>query len=1096
MPNGREDGPPGRAGYVSIVFKKAGGILYPMTRPFTHLHTHSHFSLLNALPNAKELVSEAKKDGMKALALTDNGAMYGVIDFYDKCRAEEIKPIIGVDFYMAARTRRDKEARVDSRRTRLVLLAKGVEGYQNLIKLVTFSHLEGFYYRPRIDYELLKKYSKDLVCISPSFNSDIANAVELANESKAKEHADFFKEQFGDDFYIEITHHPEIDGHEEKMKKLQEFAKKESIKIVAAHDVYYIKPEDREARKTLLSISNTFGGGGNYSEDENFSFINTKTANKFFKETPEALDATQEIVDKCNLEIPMKWKFPDFKIERGLSPDEELREKAIEGIPWREMKDTPELRKRIDYELGIIKDKGYAKYFLAVADLLHFAREQKIQSNTRGSAAGSLVSYLTGITIVDPIELNLPFERFLNPERPSAPDIDMDFADARRDEVIEYTRRKYGKEHVAQIGTFGTMMARGSVRDTARALGYDYEIGDKIAKLIPMGSQGFPMTIDRAMDEEPDLKKLYKEDEDAKKIIDMAKKIEGRARHIGVHAAGVVISPDPLTDDVPLQYDPKGGEKLITQYDMYSVGEDGVGLLKFDFLGLKNLSIMDRTISLVEKLYNEEINVDHIPLDDKKTYEMLSRGETEATFQLNGDGMTRFLKELKPTNINDINAMVALYRPGPMAFIPDYIERKHNPDKVKYLDDRFKEILEPTFGILMYQDDVMMIAVKFAGYSWGQADKFRKAMGKKIPELMAEQKIKFTEGCMKVGGLSEKQTKALWESIETFAAYGFNKAHAASYGRISYLTSYLKANYPSLYMSSVLTADSGDVDKIAVMVEECKRMGIDVLPPDINESFSEFAAIPEDPTSPKTSKGKEKIRFGLTTIKNFGEGISKAITQDRKVNGKFKSLENFLTRIIDRNMNRKSLEALIKAGALDSLEDRATMLHNLDALLQFNKDVSKGDKDQDSLFGNSGDVSHLHLEPSEPIPVDQKLAWEKEFLGLYISGNPLEQYREFLEKRGESIQKVKKEKSLGVSHIIAGLVEDVREINTKKGDRMAFVKVQDFDDEIECVFFPSVYETYRQMLQDEKVVAIKGKLNERNGELSILVDKMKKLSDK
>jgi DNA polymerase III subunit alpha len=1085
-----------------------------MNKPFTHLHTHSHFSLLSALPKAKELVEEAKKDGMTALALTDNGTMYGVIDFYQKCKDAEIKPIIGVDFYMAMRTRHDKEGRMDSRRTRLVLLAKDDTGYKNLIKLVTISHLEGFYYKPRIDRELLEKYHEGLICISPSFNSEIANSISLLNKDKAKEILEFYKNIFGEDFYLEITHHPEIENHSEKMKQLVEFAKSENIKIVAAHDVYYIKKEDRDARKTLMSVSNTFGGDKTTNEDEDFSFIDTKTANKYFKDLPEALDNVEEIVNKCELEITLgKWKFPDFQIESGLSPDDELRRLAENGIKWRGFEDTSEFRQRFEYELEVIKNKGYAKYFLTVGDMLKFAKDNGIMSNTRGSAAGSLISYLVGITIVNPIELNLPFERFLNPERPSAPDIDMDFADDRRDEVIDYVRRKYGEDHVAQIGTFGSMLARGSVRDVARAMGFDYSKGDLIAKLIPMGSQGFPMTIKRALEEEPKLKKLCKEDEEAKTIIEMAKKIEGCARHIGVHAAGVVISPDPLTEDVPLQYDPKGEGKLITQYDMHAVGEDGVGLLKFDFLGLKNLSIMARTIELAKKLYGEDIDVDTIPLDDKKTYEMLSRGETEATFQLNGDGMTRFLKELKPSNINDINAMVALYRPGPLAFIPDYIERKHNPGKVKYVDDRFKEILEPTFGILIYQDDIMMLAVNFAGYSWGEADKFRKAMGKKIPEIMAQQKEKFSKGCIEVGGLSEKQVKALWESIETFAAYGFNKAHAASYGRIAYLTSYLKANFPVLYMSSVLTADSGDVDKIAIMIEECKRMGIEVLPPDINESFSEFAAIPridevsnggdttshkasssQSPTSLKLRRGEERIRFGLTTIKNFGEGISHTITAERKSNGKFKSMEDFLKRITDRNLNKKSLEALIKAGAFDSLGDRASFLYNLENLLKFNKDLSKGDKNQDSLFGGtSSEVSHLHLEKTEPIPTEQKLAWEKELLGLYISGNPLDQYKELLDKRDQSISKIKKEKKIGGTHIIAGLVEWVHEISTKKGAKMAFVGIKDFDDLIECVFFPELYETYKELLTNEKCIAVKGKLNERNGELSILADKAKKL---
>ncbi len=1068
-----------------------------MNKPFAHLHTHSHYSLLNALPKIKELIKTAKDDDMTALALTDNGTMYGVIEFYQKCKDYGIKSIIGVDFYLATRTRHDKEARIDSRRTRLILLAKDIIGYKNLIKLVTISHLEGFYYKPRIDRELLEKHHEGLICISPSFNSEITNFVSLANKDKAKETVDFYKKLFGDDFYLEVTHHPEIENHEEKMKQLVNFAKEEKIKIVAAHDVYYIKPEDRDARKTLMSVSNTYGGDRVNNDEEDFSFIDTTTANRYFKDLPEALDSVKEIIEKCNLEIKLgKWKFPDFKIENGLSPDEELKRLAKEGVKEKGFEETSEFKQRFEYELEVIQNKGYSKYFLVVADMLKFAKKNNILSNTRGSAAGSLISYLVGITTVNPIEFNLPFERFLNPERPSAPDIDMDFADDKRDEVIEYVRKKYGEDHVAQIGTFGSMLARGSVRDVARAMGFEYQKGDQIAKLIPMGSQGFPMTIKRALEEEPDLKKLYKEDKDAKTIIDMAKKIEGCARHIGVHAAGVVISPDPLTEDVPLQYDPKGEGKLITQYDMHAVGEDGVGLLKFDFLGLKNLSIMARTIGLVEKLYKEKVDIDNIPLDDKKTYKMLSRGETEATFQLNGDGMTKFLKDLKPTNINDINAMVALYRPGPLAFIPNYIERKHHPEKVKYIDERFKEILEPTFGILIYQDDIMLIAVKFAGYSWGEADKFRKAMGKKIPEIMSQQKEKFSQGCIEHGGLKEKQVKALWESIETFAAYGFNKAHAASYGRIAYLTSYLKANYPVLYMSSVLNTDSGDVDKIAIMVKECKRMGIDVLPPDINESFSEFAAIPENQTSPETSRGAERIRFGLTTIKNFGEGISHIITAERKANGKFKSMEDFLTRITDRNLNKKSLEALIKAGAFDSLEDRAILLYNMENLLKFNKEITKGNKNQDSLFGGLPvEISHLHLEKADPIPPEQKLNWEKEFLGLYVSGNPLDQYKELLDKRSETISKIKKDKKIGEIHIVAGLVEWVHEISTKNGAKMAFVGVKDFDDLIECVFFPQVYETYKELLKNEKCIAVKGKLTERNGELSILADKMKKLSN-
>ncbi|HMO78654.1 MAG TPA: DNA polymerase III subunit alpha [Candidatus Paceibacterota bacterium] len=1062
-----------------------------MKSNFVHLHTHSHYSLLNALPKIDELVDRAKKLNMPAIALTDNGNLYGAIHFYIKCKEEGIKPIIGVDFYVANRTRHDKEARIDNQRYRLILLAKNINGYKNLIKLVTQSHIEGFYYKPRIDLELIKKYSQDLICISPAFGGEISNALRVSDYQKAKKIADFYTKNYGEEnFYIELCHHPEIEEFALTTEKIKKFTKENNLNLVATQDIYYMEKDDKEARRTLLSIQSSFGNDSSFARDgADFSFIDQNEIANLFKDEPEAISNTIKIADQCNLEIEIgKWKFPDYKTEDGLGPDETLEKMAYDGLDFRKMEKTQEVEDRIRYELEIIKTKGYSKYFLTVADMLNAARKKGILSNTRGSAAGSLVSYLVGITTVDPIKLNLPFERFLNPERPSAPDIDMDLADDRRDELIDYVREKYGKDHVAQIGTFGTMMARGSVRDVARAMGYEYSVGDRISKMIPMGKQGFPMTIDRALSEVPELKKMYDTEPDTKKIIDMAKKIEGCARHIGVHAAGVVISPDPLTEDVPLQFDPKGEAKLITQYDMYTVGEDGIGLLKFDFLGLKNLTIMANTIKLAEKLYNIKIDIEHLPDDDKKTYEMLAKGETAATFQLNGQGMTKFLKELKPTNINDINAMVALYRPGPMAFIPDYIERKHNSGKVKYLDERFKEILEPTFGILIYQDDIMMIAVKFAGYSWGEADKFRKAMGKKIPEVMAAQKQKFSEGCQKYGGLNAEQTKKLWESIETFAAYGFNKAHAASYGRVAYLTSYLKANYPVLYMASVLTADSGDVEKIAEIIEETKRMGIEVLPPDINESFSDFTVVTK-----KDENQKDRIRFGLTTIKNFGEGIANTIIEERKKNGNFKSLEDFLHRINDKNLNKKSLEALIKSGALDNLGDRSEMLYNLEEILSYSKESKNNSKNQASLF-DSGIIEKpkLKLQKAEQISDSQKLSWEKELLGLYISGHPLEKFKEKLQK-GLSIKDIKIRLKNGMTCIAAGHVDEIKIIRTKNNSEMAFIKISDMADKIEIVVFPKIFEEYKNILMPQKCIAIKGRLSERNGDFSVVADKIKEL---
>lgn len=1111
-------------------------------KPFTHLHVHSHFSLLSALTKIPDIVKAAKEDGQTALALTDSGNLYGAIEFYQKCEKEGIKPIIGLDAYLANRTRHDKEGRLDTKRTRLVFLAKNNTGYKNLIKMVTDSNLEGFYYKPRIDRELVEKYAEGLICISPFNFGDIALALEATDREKAVEFADFLKGIFKEDLYQEICHFPELDGALERKDQLIQFSQEQDIPLVASHDIYYMNMEDREARKTLISVQSSFGArDGNFSENENYAFITQEKANEFFKDQPEAMDNNQKIAESCHIEIPIGvWKFPNYIVESGRTPDDEMRYITMEGLKRRRMELTDEVQKRIDYELDVISTKGYSNYFLTVADLLRFARENKILTNTRGSAAGSLVSYLVGITTVDPIALNLPFERFLNPERPSAPDIDMDFADERRDEVIEYARQKYGHDHVAQIGTFGTMLARGSVRDAARALGQELSIADSIAKLIPEGAQGFPMTIERALNESEELKERYDTDSDAKEILDMARKIEGSARNIGIHAAGVVISPDILTEDTPLQYDPKGEGKLITQYNMHAVGEDGVGLLKFDFLGLKNLTIIGNTLNLIQKMYGQELDIDHIPLDDQKTFDMLAAGETSATFQLNGDGMTRFLKELKPSNMDDINAMVALYRPGPLAFIPDYIERKHNPEKVEYLDERFKDILERTFGILIYQDDVMLLAVNFAGFSWLDADKFRKAMGKKIPELMAEQKGKFFKGCLSIGGLSEKQTQDLWDQIETFAAYGFNKAHAASYGRVAYWTAYFKANYPVLYMAAVLTADQGDVDKVSGMVEACKRMDINILPPDINESYEDFTVIEAHEGKTPGDGDLGSIRFGLMSIKNFGDNAAKAIIRERKKDGPFKSFEDFLSRVPNKEMNKKSLEALCKCGALDSLIGRGEVLSNMEEILQYNKEMTKTSMGQESLFGNfeeSTDVAPLTLTSHTKADPDEKLAWEKELLGLYISGHPLNKFKDVFEgrrtnnvqmkidtlareKKEQEDEKAKQEMLAAMSEderekwleknkpkkkkwdpknrdngndIVAGIINSVKEIQTKKGDMMAFVEVEDFDGKMEVVVFPTLWKEKKEIIQEDKIVKFKGELNVRNGEVSLAASAVKVL---
>ncbi len=1056
---------------------------------FVHLHVHSMYSLLNAVPTPKELAQAAKSDGQEAIAITDNETLYGAIDFYKACMKEEIKPIIGIDAFLAPRTRFDKETNIDKPRNRLVLLAKTFSGYQNLINLVTKSNTEGFYYRPRIDQELLKQLSSDLVCIIPSFAGDIAKALKEKNKDKALEQLDWYKTLFKDDCYLEITHHPEILDHQEIQEEIKNIATETSTPLVAAHDVYYLKPEDRIARETLMKIQN---GGivdttDEHNREEDFSFITQAKAKEYFKDTPEALSNTIKIAEACTVEINIgtHWYFPDYIIKSGRDPDDELRVTAYEGIAWRGLDESDsEVTKRLDYELDIIKNKGYAKYFLVVGDLLREARERGILTTIRGSVAGSLTTYVLGITNVNPLEYKLPFERFLNPERPSAPDIDMDFADNRRDEIIEYSKEKYGADKVAQIGTFGTMMARAAVRDVARALGYPYAVGDKIAKLIPMGSQGFPMTIEKALDIEPDLKELYKKDSESREVIDLAKRIEGRVRHLGVHAAGVVIAPEPLDKFVPIQPDPKSG-KYITQYEMHSVGEDGVGLLKFDFLGIKNLAILADAVARVKANRNIDIDIENIPLDDKKTFEILARGETMGLFQLNGTGMTAFLKQLKPTTIHDINAMVALYRPGPMESIPSYIERKHNPSLVTYLDPRLEKILDLSYGVITYQDDVMAISRELAGYSWLEADMLRKAMGKKIPEVMAAEKDKLMDGFRDTGKLQPKVAEKLWELIEPFAAYGFNKAHAASYGRVAYQTAYMKANYPVEYMSAVLTADSGDTDKIAEIIHECERIGIEVLPPDINESFSDFTVIKED----------KNIRFGLTTIKNFGSGIADIIIAERTQNGPFTSLTDFLTRIQDRNLNKKSLEALIMTGALDRFAERGAMYEQVDTLLAFNREQANGKAaNQDSLFANlDSDIHTITLEETLPASMNQKLQWEKELLGVYVSGHPLDEFLEETSKR-PAIAKIREDNRNGIPVVTSGIIEGNRELITKKGDRMAFVKLADKKDTIEMTVFAKEYSTYRDILQPGNCIAVKGHLSIRNDEPSITAERVKVLT--
>lgn len=1078
--------------FCQVTFRDA--ILAYMEKQFVHLHTHSHYSLLDGLSKIPDLVKHAKKHGMKALALTDHGSMYGAIEFYQECKKHEIKPIIGVEAYIAERSRLDKEPGIDSKRYHLTLLARTNTGYKNLMKLVSRAGLEGYYYKPRMDEEILKEHAEGLICLTGCPGSRFINHIKNGNIKAAENLLSWYIDTFGREYvFVEVMYHKEVDWYMPLVPKIIAIAEKFNMPLVGTWDSHYLHKDDADAQDTLVAINTgTEVGSGKMSmKAGNYSLIGIDEAYEIFKEIPGAAENTAKVADLVDVEIELgNLYFPEYHVEDGTHVDEKLRELAFAGIERRRLEKTPEVLERIEYELDIIKKKGYSSYFLVVADLMNYARENHILTNTRGSAAGSFISYLCRITGVDPLFYKLPFERFLNPYRPSPPDIDMDIADNRRDDLIGYARKKYGEDRVAQIGTFGTMMARGAVRDVARALGFPYGIGDRLSKMIPMGSQGFPMTIDHAMELVPELKEAYENERETKQIIDLAKKIEGCARHISVHAAGVVISPRPIDEFTPIQLDPKGG-KIITQYDMYSI--EDAGLPKFDFLGIRNLAFLAESIRLVKDHYDIDIDIDIIPVDDKKTFELLAKGETEGLFQLNGSGMTQALKKLKPTTIHDINVMVALYRPGPMQTIDEYIARKQGKKPILYYHPKMKSYLGTTFGLLVYQDDLLFTAIELAGYDWGEVDKFRKAVGKKIPEEMAKQHVKFVDGCQSHSGMSKKDAEFIWTLFEPFQGYGFNKAHAASYGKVAYQTGYMKANFPVAYMTAMMTAESGDVETIGIYVEECRRMGIIIQPPDINESFGGFTVIQDEG---KTLLDSRTIRFGLYTIKNLGEDISNAIIIEREKNGKYTSMSNFLERINNRNLNKKSIEALIKSGAFDTLDERGRLMANVELMLTFNKELAKhAGTDQSSLFGglSSAPQATLRLIDAEPIPKETRLIWEKELLGLYISGHPLDRFRDKIEQAGLSIAKTKQQGKDGDTVRIAGIIESVRVVLTKKNDQMAFLKITDFTGTVEAVTFPKTFKEHKDILVPDTCIILEGKITLRNEEKSIAIGKLKKL---
>ena len=1068
---------------------------------FVHLHNHTFHSVLDGLTKIHDLVDKVKELGMEAAAVTDHGTMSGILDYYKTAKKAGIKPIIGIETYVATRSRFDRDPGKDKQRFHLTVLAMNNTGFHNLMKLSTRANLEGMYYKPRIDHDLLEELNEGLIVLSGCASGEIGVALKEDDYDRAREIAKWYKSIFGDRYYLELQDHghPKSNTHWDVQAKINEglikLSKELDIEMVVTCDGHYLTHEYQDAHEILLCV-----GTGSYLSDEkrmslkDFELHLTDPRDiidHWGEKFPEVIRNTKKIADRCDVEIELgrilipKYPLPDGENEHsyllrltyqgllqrynGASKEEAEKLDPDEIIP----KLSDEVRERAEMELGVMGNMGYEGYFLIVQDFINWGKSQGIVFGPgRGSAAGSIVAYALNITDLDPLKYGLLFERFLNPDRISMPDIDVDIQDTRRDEVIEYCAKKYGEDHVSNIATFGKMFGRMAVRDVARVLEVPYAESDRLAKLVPPPNQGRHIPLSVSIKEDADLRNEYENNPTAKEVLDYAIQLEGTIRSHGVHACGVVIAPDTLVNYIPLEMAQKG--VVATQFPMGEVEE--LGLLKMDFLGLSNLTIINNAMRIIRKAYKKEINLSELPLDDKKTYELFQRGDTTGVFQLESAGMKRYLRGLKPTTFEDIIAMVALYRPGPMQFIDSFIRRKHGEEEITYLHSGMKNSLKNTYGILVYQEQFMQISKEWCGFTGGQADTLRKAVGKKKIDLMKKVKPEFVEGAVKVGGATKEIAETFWAQLEEFANYCFNKSHAACYGLIAYWTAYLKAHYPDAFMAALMTSDHDDTDRLAIEITECKHMGISVLSPDVNESFVEFAVVPNE----------NKIRFGMSAVKGVGVGAVEEVLRARE-DGPFTSVEDFARRVSTSKFNRKAWESLIKSGAFDDMGDRSDLLFNLDSITSFASKLQKeAASGQTNLFGMLGGddaasvQSTLHLQKA-PVKHDDKerLMWERELLGLYISAHPLDRYETYLSEQTQPLTQLVPEYDSRMM-TVGGIISTVRTIVTKSGSKMAFVGIEDKFGEGEIIVFPNLYEKVGAKLVQDAVIRVSGKNSARD----------------